>query len=208
MSATKRLLDEEHFTPMKPMTIIHHTDSLWQSESQSKILPALLKFHKMDIRITKDRTVQVGGGKTRSYTTLDEIISKVKPALADCGLLIHQHLAGPEVVTMLVHESGEFLASKVGFTPMQGNNTNALQNAGGGLTYLKRYAISALLNINADEDQDGEGATVEVKQTVDMEKLAKIKTWIDEGKGTLEQVRAKYQLSALQLDFLTKKPNG
>lgn len=190
------------------MTIIHHTDSLWQSESQSKILPALLKFHKMDIRITKDRTVPVGGGKTRSYTTLDEIISKVKPALADCGLLIHQHLAGPEVVTMLVHESGEFLASKVGFTPMQGNNTNALQNAGGGLTYLKRYAISALLNINADEDQDGEGATVEVKQTVDMEKLAKIKTWIDEGKGTLEQVRAKYQLSALQLDFLTKKPNG
>jgi len=208
MSATKRLLDEEHFTQMKPMTIIHHTDSLWQSESQSKILPALLKFHKMDIRITKDRTVPVGGGKTRSYTTLDEIISKVKPALADCGLLIHQHLAGPEVVTMLVHESGEFLASKVGFTPMQGNNTNALQNAGGGLTYLKRYAISALLNINADEDQDGEGATVEIKQTVDMEKLAKIKTWIDEGKGTLEQVRAKYQLSALQLDFLTKKPNG
>jgi hypothetical protein len=103
--------------------IMWHTDSLWQSEKQDKMIPALLKFHRSELRISKDRTVPVGGNRTRSYTTLDEILSKVKPVLTDCGLVLHQYLAGGEVVTMLTHESGQFIASKVAFVPMTGNKT-------------------------------------------------------------------------------------
>lgn len=210
MAASKRLFEdatqpsEATQTPVD-QSVIWHTESLWQSASQTRILPALLRFHRKELRILKDRTVPVGSGRSRTYTTLDHLISVVKPALAAEGMLIHQHLAGPEVVTMLVHESGEFIASKVGFTPMQGNNTNALQNAGGGLTYLKRYAISALLNINSDEDNDGADTQAEIKPTPDSQKLASIKTWLDEGKGTLDQVQAKYNLTTLQLNFLKSK---
>jgi hypothetical protein len=46
---------------------------------------------------------------------------------------------------------------------MNGSGTNNLQNLGGGLTYLRRYAISAILGIAADEDNDGEGSTLEKK---------------------------------------------
>lgn len=207
MGQSKRLFEEQAQDPAAESTssleVTWHTDSLWQSTNQSKILPALLKFHKKDIRIIKDRTVPVGGGKTRSYTTLDEIIAKVKPALAEEGLIIHQHLAGAEVITMLVHESGQFIASKVGFTPMNGTNVNSLQSAGGGLTYLKRYTLSALLNLNSDEDTDAENSEVTVLPTIPDTKLPEIKQWLANG-GSMVSVRAKYQLTPLQVKFLTE----
>lgn len=212
MGASKKLFEEQHNTE-KPMETTESTQELiivpglWQSQKQSNLLPALLKFHQKDLKIAKDRTVPVNrdGSVTRSYTTLDEIISKVKPALAAEGLMIHQHFTGTDVITVLQHVSGEFIASKVGFTPMQGSNTNALQNAGGGLTYLRRYCMACLLNLNFDTDTDAEGEAGNVKEFLGSEKLAQVKKWIQDGQGTLEQVKAKYQLSTLQESFLRSK---
>ena len=183
--------------------IIYHTDSYWTSSEQDKIVQALLNFHKADIKITKDRTVPVGGGKTRSYTTLDEILYKVKPVLAECGLIIHQHLAGGELITMLMHSSGQFIASKFTFVAMQGNNTKNLQNAGGGLTYLKRYTISALLQINSDEDDDGASSDAVVKQKFPDNKINETKAWLANG-GDINAVKNKYQLTETQLKQLTE----
>ena len=183
--------------------IIYHTDSYWTSADQDKIVQALLSFHKADIKITKDRTVPVGSGRTRSYTTLDEILYKVKPVLAECGLIIHQHLAGGELITMLMHSSGQFIASKFTFVAMQGNNTNNLQNAGGGLTYLKRYTISALLQINSDEDDDGASSDAVVKQKFPDSKINEMKAWIANG-GDITIVKQKYQLTETQLKQLTE----
>ena len=182
--------------------IMWHTDSLWQSEKQDKMIPALLKFHRSELRISKDRTVPVGGNRTRSYTTLDEILSKIKPVLTDCGLVLHQYLAGGDVVTMLTHESGQFIASKVAFVPMTGNNTNNLQNAGGGLTYLKRYCISALLCINAEDDDDGATSTGTVLTPLKDEQIPTIKKAINEG-YTIDQVKQKYSLTTKQLELIT-----
>jgi hypothetical protein len=184
-----------------------HTESLWQSERIDKLMPALLAFHQEEISIRKDRTVPVGGGKMRSYTTLDEIIRAVKPALVKHGLIIHQHLAGAEVVTMIHHVSGQFIASKVAFTPMQGNNINSLQAAGGGLTYLKRYSLSALLCINADEDDDAASAGVHTisvlvpRPPLPDDKLPEMIKWLNNG-GTLAQVEAKYRISPKQYEQL------
>jgi hypothetical protein len=192
-------------TTTTPATgIMWHTDSLWQSEKQDKMIPALLKFHRSELRISKDRTVPVGGNRTRSYTTLDEILSKVKPVLTDCGLVLHQYLAGGEVVTMLTHESGQFIASKVAFVPMTGNNTNNLQNAGGGLTYLKRYCISALLCINAEDDDDGASSTGSVLIPLPDSKVAEMKKWIANG-GDINQVTSKYKLTPAQMKEVTNE---
>lgn len=183
---------------------IYHTDSYWNSGEQDHLLQALLKFHQADIKIVKDRTVPVGGGKTRSYTTLDEILYKIKPVLNQCGLIIHQHLAGAELITILQHVSGQFIANKVQFVSMQGNNTNNLQNAGGGLTYLKRYQISALLAINADDDDDAATATeTVVTQKLPDSKIPEIKAWLANG-GDINQVKQKYVISTNQLKQLTE----
>lgn len=205
MGATKTLLDTEHSgSPQAPATgITWHTDNYWTSTAQDKVLAALLAFHKEPVSITKDRTVPVGGGRTRSYTTLDEIIAKTKPALAKHGLMLIQSLAGPEVITQLLHVSGQFIASKVGFIPMQGNNTNALQNAGGGLTYLKRYAISALLNLNSEDDDDAADSQAAVLPHLPESKMQEVAKFIANG-GAIEQVKQKYQLTASQLKTLTE----
>jgi len=206
MGATKQLLDTElSGSPKAPATgITWHTDNYWTSTAQDKVLAALLAFHKEPVSITKDRTVPVGGGRTRSYTTLDEIIAKTKPALAKHGLMLIQSLAGPEVITQLLHVSGQFIASKVGFIPMQGNNTNALQNAGGGLTYLKRYAISALLNLNSEDDDDAADSTAAVLPHLPESKMQEVSLYLANG-GKIEQVLAKYQITAQQRKTLTEQ---
>jgi hypothetical protein len=102
-------------------------------------------------------------GKDRKYITLDTIMHAVRPSLAEKGMFITQHLAGDSLTTMIIHEGGQFIASRFPFQTMNGSGTNNLQNLGGGLTYLRRYAISAILGIAADEDNDGEGSTLEKK---------------------------------------------
>lgn len=178
-----------------------HTDYLWQSATTTKLIESLLNFHKMDVQIKKNVTVPVGNGRTRSYSSLDELLSKIKPALAKNDLILMQFLAGPDVVTMLMHKSGEFIASKIGFIAMSGVNVNELQKAGGGYTYLKRYAISALLAINADEDDDGESSVGKVLPHLPQDKLNEVKKWMLNG-GTIDQVKQKYQLTKQQIEFL------
>jgi hypothetical protein len=60
-----------------------------------------------------------------------------------------------EVETMLIHKSGEFIAETLRmplgqFTP---------QAIGSALTYCRRYSLSSILNLAADDD-DGNAATV------------------------------------------------
>lgn len=217
MAKTKQLFEEQQtnapadFMPVEPAPMqdqaIYHTESVWNSPQLDKLLLALQRFHQADISIKKDRTVPVGGGRMRSYTTLDEIISKIKPVLTNCGLIITQHMAGDSVVTFLHHVSGQFLASKVAFTPMNGNNVNALQAYGGGLTYLKRYSISALLFVSSDEDLDGADAgnhTVAALPSLPADKFAEVKKFLANG-GTIAQVRQKYTISKEVENQLTQE---
>ena len=135
---------------------------LWTSEATDKIYPALLKFHANPPAIAKEGIIAMHG-KDRKYITLDTIMHAVRPSLAEKGMFITQHLAGDSLTTMIIHEGGQFIASRFPFQTMNGSGTNNLQNLGGGLTYLRRYAISAILGIAADEDNDGEGSTLEKK---------------------------------------------
>ena len=102
-----------------------------------------------------------------------------------------------------MHSSGQFIASKFTFVAMQGNNTNNLQNAGGGLTYLKRYTISALLQINSDDDDDGATSDAVVKQKFPDNKINETRAWLANG-GDINNVKQKYQLTETQLKQLTE----
>jgi hypothetical protein len=135
---------------------------LWTSPETDKIYSALLKFHANPPTIAKEGVIAMHG-KDRKYITLDTIMHAVRPSLAEKGMFITQHLAGDSLTTMIIHEGGQFIASRFPFQTMNGSGTNNLQNLGGGLTYLRRYAISAILGIAADEDNDGEGSTLEKK---------------------------------------------
>lgn len=134
-----------------------HTDCYWESAEVNKICAALLKFHAENISIEKKGEASINASVKRKYVKLDDIMNVVRPALAKHGCYVEQHLAGDSVITRVVHESGQFIASRLFYQTWEANQVNNLQRLGGGLTYLKRYAVSAILNIVADEDSDGDG---------------------------------------------------
>lgn len=140
-----------------PMGIVWHTDSMWTSQYTDKVNNAMVLFNCENITIEKKGEANINAQVKRRYVKLDDILGTVRPVLAKCGLYIEQHLAGDSVITRIVHTSGQFIASKLHYQTWEANQVNNLQKLGGGLTYLKRYAISAILNIVADDDTDGEG---------------------------------------------------
>lgn len=91
------------------------------------------------------------------YADLGEIMRATKGALSANGLSIsHPFTPKPnaagfyEVITTLRHESGELLVSRLPFR-IEGRP----QDTGTTISYWRRYAVSALLGVVADEDIDG-----------------------------------------------------
>ena len=102
---------------------------LWTSPETDKIYSALLKFHANPPAIAKEGVIAMHG-KDRKYITLDTIMHAVRPSLAEKGMFITQHLAGDSLTTMIIHEGGQFIASRFPFKTMNGSGTNNLQNLG------------------------------------------------------------------------------
>ena len=113
--------------------------------------------------ISKSRTNPRFG---HAYATLDDIISATRKALSANGLAVMQTTDKEEegacVETVLVHSSGQWISTKLPI--MVGNITSRegrdvltqAQAYGSALTYARRYALAALLNVAAEEDDDAE----------------------------------------------------
>ena len=98
------------------------------------------------------------------YASLDAILDDVRPVLAAHNLGISQEPLFEDgkagVVTRLIHASGESRESTL-LLPIKDQTA---QGVGSALTYAKRYAISSILGITADDDDDGELASKPVVQ--------------------------------------------
>lgn len=97
------------------------------------------------------------------YAPLDEVINTILHPLLDNGLIITQEIftnkedKKPYMLTALRHVSGETLESVLEIPIMGGDGqkrSNELQAFGSSITYLRRYALLALLCL-ATEDDDG-----------------------------------------------------
>ena len=93
------------------------------------------------------------------YASLDAILDHVRPILAAHNLGLSQEPLFEDgkagVVTRIIHESGESRESTL-LLPIKDQTA---QGVGSALTYAKRYAISSILGITADDDDDGELAS-------------------------------------------------
>lgn len=93
------------------------------------------------------------------YADLGAIIETSRPALTKHGIAVSQMLGGEpgtvSVETVLMHKSGEWIASTATFPVMEQKGITTAQAAGISYTYLRRYAMAAALGIYADEDADG-----------------------------------------------------
>jgi hypothetical protein len=106
---------------------------------------------------TKDAKADTGSyGYT--YATLAAILDHVRPVLARHGLAVFQNVttAGDlvGVETIITHKDGAWIS----FGPLSGPKAGSWQNVGSAITYARRYALTAALNIAADEDDDASSA--------------------------------------------------
>ena len=126
------------------------------SSALQPLIEALVKFHKTVPAINKTASAQYG-----KFADLETVLSTVTPHLIKNGLVISQVFEPSEglepiLVTKLLHVSGAELISRL---PMViGKGRNALHDFGGSCTYLKRYALLAMLGLTADMDMDGDFA--------------------------------------------------
>lgn len=135
--------------------MIKLTDHLQQTPEIQELAKALVEFNKLlvDTSLKKDSK---NPHLKNDYVSLDNILQTIRPLLTKCGLSIIQDLAGDYLITTLIHVSGQMRVSSMPFVPMDANRgTNKLQAIGGGITYARRYAISSILAINVDVDDDG-----------------------------------------------------
>lgn len=88
------------------------------------------------------------------YASLTSVMNAVRASLNANGLAITQNVDQGNVITTLVHISGESISNSVPLIV----GKNDMQGMGSALTYGRRYGLSALLGIVTDEDDDGNGS--------------------------------------------------
>lgn len=117
---------------------------------------ALAKFHADPPKITRDK--QNPHFKSR-FTSLEHLIEATREPLAAAGLVWTAAPGGtqdePTLEFALIHAaSGE---AREGSMPLLLAKRDQ-QALGSAITYSKRYALASVLNLAADEDDDGNAA--------------------------------------------------
>lgn len=137
------------------------------SESINDIMAALSKAQAVMSAASKDSSNPYYNSK---YADLNSVWNACRDALSKHGLAVTQTMqykadGSLQLVTILGHLSGQWIKS---YLPIRYSENvteinkygkevkaNPLQKLGSCLTYLRRYALAAIVGVAPDEDDDG-----------------------------------------------------
>lgn len=134
------------------------------SEETTNLMKAMIASAPEIRSIAKNK--QAYGYK---YATLDSLIDMLRDVLPKHGLWFTQIPTRSEeesvLTTRVFHESGEWLEDSILMTDteLQGK-ANDTQKLGASITYFRRYVLSSIFGVSADEDVDGNLASKERPQ--------------------------------------------
>jgi hypothetical protein len=124
-----------------------------KSESIKNIAGALVDFQSSVSKVAKESNNPFFKSK---YASLANILDTIQKPLSECGLAISQFPDGNALTTILLHaDSGEWMESSYVMPVAKQNDPQAMGSA---MTYARRYALGSILNLNIDDDDDGEKA--------------------------------------------------
>lgn len=168
-----------------------------QSEKIEDIIGALVKAQAEIKSAEEDSTNPHFKSKYASY---EAIRSACKQPLLKNGLVLTHHLGDENgrrvMITQITHTSGQWMRSYL-ILPQSDKETP--QAVGSGISYAKRYSLSALLAMGTGEDDDAESASapfreipkLTIAQALEIEKL----TAGDE--ELLDRIKSGYQVDSL-----------
>ncbi len=131
----------------------------------------------------------------RNYADINSIIDTVEPILLDCGLIMMQPVKDDKVYTIIIDiESGESFESF-----MQLPVITDAQKLGGAITYFRRYTLVSLLSLQAVDDDGHEASRApKAKPTLTPDRFNSALAAIQDGRYTVEDLRATYTLTQEQ----------
>jgi hypothetical protein len=144
-----------------------------------------------------------------TYADLKTIFKVINPILAKHSLGFTQLLDGVNIKTVIFHTtSGESIESVTEIPQeitLKGMNT--FQVNGSGITYYRRYSLSAILGLVTDVDSDATGEekpAPPTKAALNKERFLKAIEAIKTGDFTIEELQAKYALTENQNNQLNQ----
>lgn len=97
-------------------------------------------------------------GYNYTYANLFEVLTLIRPIMTKHGVFLIQGTLPTEqergvvkIFSFLIHATGQYVGCHT-TVPLEKNTP---QGVGSAITYARRYAISSLLGIYADSDDDG-----------------------------------------------------
>jgi hypothetical protein len=130
------------------------------SEQINEIAAAMIVFHTEVNSIPKTANNPFFKSK---YVPLDKILSAIQEPLKKANLAFMQFpVEENQLETIILHTSGQWIAERFYMRPTKADP----QAYGSVITYQRRYALSAILGLNTDEDDDGNKASA-TKEKID-----------------------------------------
>ena len=131
-----------------------------------------------------------------TYADLNALIDAVEPILLEKGLIMLQPIKDGKVYTQIIDiDTFESVESCIDLSP----NLTA-QALGSQITYYRRYTLQSLMSLQSDDDDGQKASTPQpiVKEILQVGSTNFIRCVdaLKEGKGTIEQIKAKYNVSA------------
>lgn len=150
-----------------------------QSETIKALLESLVNAQAELVTLPKNKQ-----GYGYKYTELDTVISSIKPILAKHHIAFMQSLTTlegrPAITTRLFNKDGEWIEDTITLPPVEMAKTNAAQNLGAAITYMRRYALCSILGISSDEDTDAATVTPEKKESKPRKVYSEKASWTEE----------------------------
>ena len=177
-------------------------------ETKNKNLETqLLQFQKKINAVKKDA---INPHFKKSYATLTQILSEVKPVLSEFDILLTQPIIENKVGTELTY-SGQKLTSFIELP----TNLNP-QQLGSAITYFRRYTLAALLSLEIEDDDANESSKPqpEVPNALpwlnkNTEQWNKVVDAIASMQFSIADVEKKYKLSkAIKDELVTIQAKG
>jgi len=169
---------------------MEHSESIVNFAEAFVAFQAEIKDPKLDA--DTDYVTKTGKKIKFKYASLPEILKTVRPVLSKHGIALLQEPKTVEnvvqITTTLIHKSGEW----VRFEPLEMKAASPYaQEIGSAITYGRRYNISSVLGLGAEDDDDGNAAQDGIKDSVEKNEHSKKESSKDEyAYATPEQVAA------------------
>lgn len=145
-----------------------------KSESITNLAKSLCKFQN---EVTNPKNTALNPFYKSKYSPLSDVLNLVRPILSKYGLSILQSPSGNAtdivITTFLLHESGEWIE----FEPLLLRVEKPTpQGVGSAISYGRRYALSAILGISSEDDDDANHVSIQttVISAVDQQRKPRI----------------------------------